>query len=968
MPSELQNTLLVRFLASVDGTYASKLEELRQEAIGWLAYTTASFGHYTAHTIQHSEEIVRQIGNVLFIDADPKKPVVSLSAVEAYVLCTAALLHDTGMVVSDSDKLTILGSPEWNAWLTADPIARARHDEITALRDASTSDAQHFAADRELRLLVSEFARRTHHKRSATFITAHEPQLGRFAFGDPLLLRTIADVCTAHGVDPYELEDRNIYPEQRDVRGEKINVRFCALLLRIGDLLDLNHDRACPLLLNAASPLPVESIAHWTQYQGIFHRETDPEKIELAAACDTQLEHRYLQDWCQWLVAELNLATKLMAHAPRHGKWSPPRASIGASGSIRIAPSVRASYVPTRWQLELDTEEVFARLINDVTTAPFAFLRELVQNACDASRSRMYMEIMRNGSAPPASPQDASAGIRARYPIRIERYSTQRFSELSQSYEDREVIAVEDVGIGMDKDIVERFFLQVGRSYYKSADFARQFGFVPTSRFGVGFLSVFAHSDDVKVDTLKVDAAHADALSMTLTGPKSYLLTERGRRATPGTRVEVVLRHPSDSDLSLCDVVSEWCKRVEFPVVIDDHGTVAILQAEDPTDFVYDDPDVTQPDGVMGVRAHAIKTPGVDGELYIFYRSTQAGESWADAGWARYTYPTLHPSASEPRVPNDLICVHGIATSEFPSRFTGVSARLDYRRAKESLSLDREHVGRFHGGMGIGDPVVREHLDALTLEHLADTPLARGDNAWRYRQKLLGAMPPSSIWLEMKDTVRAFVDGVETPYSLRELANTPKIEVAIPATVYADAATRAFDGHSDTDDHLRDSGPIPRLLNSHVKACASRARSILFEGRSVTAALRLSDGAWCLIWELGPPRQRIVLENGRRVDVIGVSSSAFAVRANLAFNETYEHAILNSEHPFVQWLLSIQHAAALEGGAFETRWDALARLLGAPIWHGGFRCEEFNRYVERWRESGAEPTPPAGELGRAVFF
>lgn len=96
----------------------------------------------------------------------------------------------------------------------------------------------------------------------AEIITQNKTYLGDFTFQNPLLERTITDICIAHGLSQHELLDTEKYPDRRNIRGETVNVRFLALLLRIGDLLDVTIDRACPLLLNAACPIPSDSLSH----------------------------------------------------------------------------------------------------------------------------------------------------------------------------------------------------------------------------------------------------------------------------------------------------------------------------------------------------------------------------------------------------------------------------------------------------------------------------------------------------------------------------------------------------------------------------------------------------------------------------------------------------------------------------------------------------------------------------------
>lgn len=186
--------------------------------------------------------------------------------------------------------------------------------------ELSDDFVRNFLADLETRFLLAEFIRRGHHLRARTVIEQHQPTLGRFAFDDLVLQRTIADVCVAHGLRTHELEDQERFPDRRDIRGNAVNVRLLAILLRLGDLLDMSVDRACPLLLNAACPLPADSLAHWTQYQRITHRLTAPDRIEITAECENQGEHRVL-DWCQWIVDEVRASRTLLARSKRHHEY-----------------------------------------------------------------------------------------------------------------------------------------------------------------------------------------------------------------------------------------------------------------------------------------------------------------------------------------------------------------------------------------------------------------------------------------------------------------------------------------------------------------------------------------------------------------------------------------------------------------------------------------------------------------------
>src|SRR4051794_26140081 len=114
-----------------------KLCELRREVVRWLGYVSATFPHYTSHTIDHSDEIVNQISLLLFRDNRSfLKP--ALTSLESYALVCAAYLHDAGMVASDHEKRSLFSSTEWQEWTTSGSGA-ARWSKILARRAIPTT-------------------------------------------------------------------------------------------------------------------------------------------------------------------------------------------------------------------------------------------------------------------------------------------------------------------------------------------------------------------------------------------------------------------------------------------------------------------------------------------------------------------------------------------------------------------------------------------------------------------------------------------------------------------------------------------------------------------------------------------------------------------------------------------------------------------------------------------------------------
>jgi molecular chaperone HtpG len=208
-------TGLMVYLREASPLYYGKVQELREIIRAWLSYIPQTFPHYTRHTIEHSEEIILQLSKLLFIEEDAKRPTVTLSSAEAYILIASAYLHDAGMVASDSEKLELLKQDTWKNWTSANGGGERRWAEIQSLRNGlvpEDKEVRHFIADFQTRFLIAEFIRGRHHLRVADIIGQHQSTLGRFAFDDLQLQHAIANVCLGHGLSLHELDDVQNYP------------------------------------------------------------------------------------------------------------------------------------------------------------------------------------------------------------------------------------------------------------------------------------------------------------------------------------------------------------------------------------------------------------------------------------------------------------------------------------------------------------------------------------------------------------------------------------------------------------------------------------------------------------------------------------------------------------------------------------------------------------------------------------
>ncbi|MNR83078.1 heat shock protein 90 [compost metagenome] len=946
MKHPIENFALISYLKDCDVSLYAKVFELRNAIEAWLSYVPQTFPHYTSHTVKHSDNIVAQLSLLLFEDGDFHRPTVPLSPVEVYILVVSAYLHDSGMVVSDETKIEIIGSDSWRDWVSGEGGGAKRWSEIQVLRASAQNpynETTMFLADVQTRFLIAEFIRRNHHLRASDVIEQHQATLGRFALDNPMLQKTIADVCVSHGLSKRQLEDNERFPERRSIFGQMVNVRFLAILLRVGDLLDMNSDRACSLLLNAACPLPADSLAHWTQYQRISHFSISPDVIELTAECLSQDEHRLIQDWCQWLVDEVNNAAVVMSRSKRHERWVPPRVAIdGPQATILIRPHQKALYTPSRWVFKLDSDAVLQRLIHDVYQSRLSFVRELVQNSLDAMRCRLFSDLKSEGRLVPGFPTEVSDEIRARYTLRISLVETDIKNELSGELEKRQLLTIDDSGIGMDADVINDYFLQVGRSYYSSDDFRRSFAFIPTSRFGVGFLSVFAASSNVTVETYKpTSRTNPMPLRLTLMGPSTYLLTEKGSRNSAGTTIQIVLNEPILKG-DLTKAMKDWCKRVEFPIFVSDLGIDSHIVAEDRNQFEAEFPLVTDASTRFCYRAFPINRTGIEGELYVFSVISEEGESWVLWNWAMNQYPEEHPFAHAPSPIPSITCFHGIVVASNNNWDTPIAQRLDYRSNFHSVPLSREGMVVKNRRRQTVDPAVTSRWHEILADHLNSTPFSKGPDGWFYMQRLVKYFPFSTFWWEYPATIKCFHKGRITFLSLSELIENKSILTTVGIEKNAQYLDeRMLDISNQNPSHIVLSGDIINKLSKNF-------RGDIFKNRTIFSVSNNDNNMMVLEWGVGDEEpfvvgsKPMVLASLPGLDLIGI-------RIHKTLDDIYDCVIFNENNKFVEWLTRFRCVAESgEHGISVRKFYSIVDKIHDSLRYGGYNFEAIASLLAHW--------------------
>jgi len=483
------------------------------------------FPHYSRHDESHSRQILVHIERLLGPDN-----IAKLSPTDTWLLLEAAYLHDIGMIISDDqlkedydaikrhvekakysangDVLTVM-----NALLTS--------KEKTASSIFASVDISPFQVIKLLREIIADFYRVQHPERANKIILNPFDEIGLNSPRNELLqarfFSLLGKICAYHG-DSFD-KVMELPKQQKGIGTDDCHPRFIACLLRLGDLLDLDDNRFCPVMMKVAGKLPELSEAHRQKHLAIRHFRADPDRIEIEAECPDYESYIETTKWFGWLRDEVK---------NQMSRWF----DIVPERSFGLLPSVGDLKAHLKdWQVfsenqrphfELDQDRIFELLQGaGLYECKEQAMRELLQNAVDATLIRIWREhgedykprpesFIKRESAPRS---EEVQNILSQYAIDV---SIEKEKEEEQYNYWR--ITIADQGTGISRDDL-KFMMQMGSSkknHRKRAIIEKMPVWMkPSGIFGIGLHSVFLLTDEVLIETRSIDTGETLVIRMT---------------------------------------------------------------------------------------------------------------------------------------------------------------------------------------------------------------------------------------------------------------------------------------------------------------------------------------------------------------------------------------------------------------------------------------------------------------------
>lgn len=454
------------------------------------------FPHYSRHDASHSKQIIVNIERML------GDRIHHLTATDMWLILESAYCHDIGMVITHK-QIQDMDTPEFKVFIN-DIAAQSDHElHDFAIRwvsgEATLPDgveAQSFF--NEYRQILSEWYRRKHPQNAAKIIRDPLDEIGLSSPRNELLPKrlfgALAAICNAHGL-PFE-EVMELPFSEAGMATEDCHPRYVAFLLRMADLLDVDDNRFCPVMMRmSGASLPASSHVHLEKHQGIKHFRLDSERIKIEVICPTPESYEVAHDWFKWLEKEYHSQSQHWPKIVPYKKLgrlptlSPPKVTL-QSPYVIINEGKRPSF-------DLDQAAMFKLLRGTgLYTSKIDSVREILQNAVDSTIIAIWEQYKDDIINLDPTSEDL-------FKLYDQKSITVDFLPSLRS-DKTFTLTVKDSGTGISRVDLERM-LKVGNSTKNSnrSRLIREMPdwFKPSGNFGIGLQSISLLADHFTILT-----------------------------------------------------------------------------------------------------------------------------------------------------------------------------------------------------------------------------------------------------------------------------------------------------------------------------------------------------------------------------------------------------------------------------------------------------------------------------------
>ena len=363
-----------------------------------------------------------------------------------------------------------------------------------------------------IELLTAHYCRYRHNDWSEEFISDRAKSLSSPPYS--LFVQDLTSLCKSHHFGMQELMSPTFDLRIVGSGNKLVNLRYLAAVLRVADVLEFDPERT-PDVIFAHRAIPLSSKIFWYKDHSIVLGVSKvSSSVLITARTSDAWTHRAVLETANDVDAEFQICANIRDHGgfsrgvrldtAEYYKWPwPPRSARDISPMPGTFEYIDGAFRP-------DNRRILGLLAGtQLYETPLAALRELLQNAFDAVKEQIAVELLRAPNAHDSEVQEARAKLH-RVSLSLETWT----DEKTRNNETRLVCT--DTGVGMTRRIIERHLLVGGSrprpELLQLQRLCREEGFNlnRSGEFGIGVLSYFMLADKMILETRSSPEAYAD--------------------------------------------------------------------------------------------------------------------------------------------------------------------------------------------------------------------------------------------------------------------------------------------------------------------------------------------------------------------------------------------------------------------------------------------------------------------------
>lgn len=542
----------------------------KETCINALKSVSINYTHFSEHDASHSQTIIDKIEMLL------GDRIRNLSPTDTWLILHAAYTHDLGMLLKMKDLEEAWKSEEFKEFLEQerngiDEDLKEAIEAIYNLRESKMDYYDSLKIYRYVNLINQCYFRRKHSNISEQYLISLGGNLkidltcnGRI---NADLFYLLGEICGLHTANENEI--LRLDYETNGFSTDYAHPRFVAVLLRLGDLLDIDNGRFNPFTALVAGDPPEQTKPHIEKHQSTRHLLITPEKIEFRSNCSSDEAYREIRNTIKWLEKEIEFLTlnwskivpkNLGGYAPKFDK---------KELLLKGIPDIEGT---TDLKLQISQEKAFDIIEGyNIYDDKFVFIREVIQNALDATKLKLWQDL-KNGIYDFAiKRKDVLNNLRELKPFDLseEIYKNYMINIDLRTLDNGDVeFKIQDRGIGIDVEGFKRISqVAMSNTDYRilKKDISEMPRWLrPTAGFGIGMQTIYLVADSFKIITNNgIETLEANIDSIKKGG--FIKLNRCDKKIRQGTSIEIILKENILKNLYgiLTDIIEEYSNNID---------------------------------------------------------------------------------------------------------------------------------------------------------------------------------------------------------------------------------------------------------------------------------------------------------------------------------------------------------------------------------------------------------------------